>query len=49
MVTVKFYKTINGRDTLQVVREFETIEEAMDAVDYWEEDQSANCYAVYSK
>ena len=46
-VTVRFYKTINGRDTLRAVRSFDTIEEAMQAVDEWEARTSDN-YAVYA-
>lgn len=43
---VRFYKTINGRDTMITAREFETIEAAMAAADEWEE-RSINNYAVY--
>lgn len=44
--TVKFYKTIQGRDRLISTREFETLEEAIKAVDRWEA-QTPDNYAVY--
>lgn len=46
-VTVKFYKTIVGRDRLIATRQFDTVEAAVVAVDQWE-NLSPDHYAVYS-
>ena len=47
MVTVKFYKTVRGVDRLWSTRHFETVEDAIKAVDAWEE-ETPDHYAVYS-
>lgn len=45
-VKVRFYKTIAGRDRLVNTRTFNTMEEAISAVDAWEA-QTIDNYAVY--
>ena len=45
-VKVKFYKTVDGRDRLIATRVFDTMEEAIRAVDEWEAKTIDN-YAVY--
>lgn len=45
-VTVKLYKTRNGKDLLVMTRVFLTMEEAMKAVEAWE-NRSPDNYAVY--
>ena len=47
MITVKFYKTVNGIDTLRATREFETMEEAMAFAFEWEY-RTVDNYAVFS-
>lgn len=46
-ITVKFYKTVDGRDTLRFTREFDTMEEALVFVDEWESRTIQN-YAVFT-
>ena len=45
-IKVKFYKTVNGRDTLRTIMEFDSMEEAMKYADEWESRTPDN-YAVY--
>lgn len=45
-VKVKFYKTVGGRDRLITTRVFDTMEEALRAVDEWEAKTIDN-YAVF--
>lgn len=46
-VTVRFYKTIAGRDRLISTRQFDTVEAALAAVERWEAMTPDN-YAVFS-
>ena len=47
-VKVKFFKTVHGRDRMCGIIEYETIEEAMQAVKEWE-DETPTHYAVYQQ
>lgn len=47
-ITVKFYKTVNGKDTLRLTREFDTMEAAVEAADEWEA-RTIDNYAVFAQ
>ena len=47
MIRVKYYKTVNGRDSLVKERDFETVERAMESAEEWE-GRSLDNYAVYA-
>lgn len=47
MIRVKYYKTVNGRDRLVKERDFETVEQAMESVEEWE-NRTPDNYAVYA-
>ena len=47
MVTVKFYKTVSGRDRLVKTQHFDTMEDALASVDEWE-GRTPDNYAVFS-
>ncbi len=46
-ITVKFYKTVNGKDTLKLTREFDTMEEALKFANEWEA-RTIDNYAVFA-